>query len=420
MLRRTAISLCVAWSVGACGGAMASAPGPGHLERARAILAEVPLVDGHNDLPWQVRKRVEVRLSELDLARDLSGEEDPLHTDMPRLRAGGVGGVFWSVYVPPSFEGDEAVRMTLEQIDIVHRLIERYPEHLELALTADDVVRIHRAGRIASLIGMEGGHNVNNSLGTLRMMYRLGARYMTLTHWRANDWADAATDSPRHGGLNDFGREVIREMNRLGMLADLSHVAPATMHAVLDVSEAPVIFSHSSAAGVCDHPRNVPDDVLRRLPDNGGLVMVVFLTAFVSCEVRDHWARARGAKGRLESLHPGDRARVERELAAWHRANPEPPVSVREVADHIDYIRDLIGVDHIGLGSDYDGMPPGPLGLEDVSGFPNLVAELLARGYSEDDVKKIIGLNVLRVMRDAESVARRLQGARGPSERTLE
>lgn len=395
-------------------------PDAEQLARARAVLDRVPLIDGHNDLPWQLRSRVDRKLGELDVAADQSGLDPALHTDVARLRAGGVGGQFWSVFVPVSLEGPEAVKATLEQIDVVHRLNARYPEVFELALTADDVERIHGAGRIASLIGIEGGHSIDDSLAVLRTMFDLGARYMTLTHWRGHEWADAATSAPRHDGLSEFGREVVREMNRLGMLVDLSHVSAATMHDALDVAEAPVIFSHSSAFGVTAHPRNVPDDVLDRLPDNGGVVMVTFVPGFVSRAAMEHWAEREAAEARFASLHVGDPAAEEAAMEAWRQANPPPEVTLDDVADHVDYLRDKVGVEHIGIGSDFDGVRALPRGLEDVSTYPALLAELLDRGYSEEDVAKIAGRNVLRAMRAAEAVAARLQEERGASEMLLQ
>jgi membrane dipeptidase len=307
----------------------------------------------------------------------------------------------------------------MEQIDVVHGLVRSYPDDLELALSADDVVRIHRAGRIASLIGMEGGHSIDDSLAVLRDFYRLGARYMTITHWRGTDWADAATSPARHGGLTDFGREVIREMNRLGMLVDLSHVSAETMHDALEVAEAPVIFSHSGAHGVTAHPRNVPDDVLARLPENGGVVMVTFVPGFDSEAAFRYWADSSAARARFEVLHVGDPAAEEAAMEAWRAENPPPVVTLAEVADHVDYLREKVGVDHIGIGSDYDGIGATPQGLEDVSSYPALFAELLRRGYGDEDLAKIAGLNVLRAMRGAEAAAAKLDAAGGPSEALL-
>ena len=353
-----------------------------HLTTAYEVLSEVPLIDGHNDLPGRLRDAGEGigELSAYDLYERTEG-----HTDVPRLREGGIGGQFWSVYIPSwTQDSGTAARMQLEQIDIAHRMIDRYPE-LELALSPDDVERIFENGRIASMIGMEGGHAIENSLGALRSYYRLGARYMTLTHSANIDWADSCCEAPELDGLSAFGEEVVREMNRLGMLVDLSHVSPATMHDVLDLAEAPVIFSHSSARAVTDHPRNVPDEVLRRMPENGGVVMVTYVTSYVNEELR-------------RAL----------ELPADERPDPLPEATLQDVADHIEHVRDVAGIDHVGLGSDYDGATM-PVGLEDVSTFPALLAELSRRGWTEQELKKLAGLNVLRAWRQAEQVAGRLQ-----------
>ncbi len=387
-------------------------------QQAIEILEQVPLIDGHNDVPWQYRMRADYKFSEIDLmnTREL---DRPMHTDIPRLREGRVGGQFWSVYVPANQPEAEAVQATMEQVDFVYRMIENYPDHFELALTADDVERIFADGKIASLIGMEGGHSIGNSLGVLRQFYNLGARYMTITHSRTLDWADASTDDPMHDGLSGFGEEVIREMNRLGMLVDLSHVAPQTMRDALRVTEAPVIFSHSSARGLNDHPRNVPDDVLDLVRENNGVVMVTYVTSFVSEELRQHIAKRNAKRAQLESLHVGQPDRVTEGLARWDEENPRPQATLEQVADHIDHIRDRIGVDYIGIGGDYDGIATLPVGLEDVTTYPDLFAELLARGYSEEDLKKIAGLNVLRVMRETEGVAERLQSERKSSEAVI-
>ncbi|HXH08039.1 MAG TPA: dipeptidase [Vicinamibacterales bacterium] len=387
-----------------------------YLERARRLHREVPLIDGHNDYPWTLRQKAEGDFAKLDIR----GPQPGIMTDIPRLRAGGVGGQFWSVYVPSSLAGQRAVTATLEQIDIVHRMVRRYPDVFELALTADDVERIFRAGRIASLIGMEGGHSIDSSLGALRMFYRLGARYMTLTHSADTPWAAAGTYSVTPGGLTRFGEEVVREMNWLGMLVDLSHTSPETMEDALRVSEAPVIFSHSSARAVCDVPRNVPDEILRKLPANGGVVMVTFVPGFVAPEAAGYARRMQAERERLQRAHPGDEAAVRAGLEAWRQANPAPKATLAQVADHIDHIRKVAGIDHIGIGSDFDGIDSTPVGLEDVSTFPALTAELLRRGYRDEDVKKILGLNVLRVMRAVEQVAARLQRARPPSTATIE
>jgi membrane dipeptidase len=380
------------------------------LTEVRRLLHQVPLIDGHNDVPWQYRKRTSNDFSALDLAHDTTGLQPAMHTDIPRLRTGAVGGQFWSVYVPTKISGPEAVQATLEQIDVVHRMCARYPESFELALTADDVERIHRKGKIASLIGMEGGHSINNSLATLRMMYRLGARYMTLTHVKNTDWADAAGDEAKHHGLTPFGEDVVREMNRLGMLVDLSHVTDDTMRAALRVSKAPVIFSHSSARAICDHVRNVPDEVLRLTATNGGVVMVCFLPSYVNEVDRKDAELAKVERDRLMELHGEDVAKVNAGMAEWRKTHPgSNAATLSDVADHIDHIRKVIGVDYIGVGGDFDGFTGGIKGLEDVSKYPDLLAELLRRGYSKDDIKKIAGLNVLRALRGAERVAKEMR-----------
>jgi membrane dipeptidase len=393
---------------------------PDLVMRARALLDQVPLIDGHNDLPWAIRQQFDRRLARVDLASDLRQIETPTHTDLPRLGQGGVGGQFWSVYIPVDFEGAEGVRAVIEQIDVVHRMVAAYPRRLALALTAEDIVRAHAAGKVGSLIGMEGGHSIGASLAVLRQLYALGARYMTLTHWRSNAWADAATSAPEHDGLSDFGREVVREMNRLGMLVDLSHVAETTMNDALEVSEAPVIFSHSSARGVVAHPRNVPDAVLRRLPENGGVVMVTFVPSFVSNAVRHHDANRDAEKARQDALLIGDPEGAETAMAAWDDAHPVPRATLAEVADHIDHIRSVAGVDHVGLGGDFDGISSVVRGLEDVTCYPALLAELARRGWSDEDLGKLAGSNLLRVMRQAEAAAKRLQALRTPSEAQLQ
>lgn len=375
----------------------------------REVLREVPLIDGHNDLPWQFRK-LHNNLSAVDLRGDTSKLKDPWVTDIPRLRAGGVGGQFWAVYVPPTLPAAEAVHMTLEQIDVVHRFTARYADAFELARTADDVKRIHRRGKIASLIGIEGGHSIGNSLAVLRMEYQLGARYLTLTHTRNTEWADAAGDKPEHHGLAPFGEDVVRELNRLGMMVDLSHVSDETMRAALRVSKAPVIFSHSSARAVCDHERNVPDDILRETAQKRGIVMVCFLPGYVTNAARDEFRAAMAEKERLAALHPDDAAKAEAEMDTWRKAHPDAAVpTVCDVADHVDHLRKVMGIDHVGIGSDFDGFHGAVAGLEDVSKFPALFAELAGRGYSKDDLKKIAGLNLLRVMREVEAVADQLQ-----------
>ncbi len=377
------------------------------LASAREILRAVPLIDGHNDLPWQYHE-LSNDFSRVPLETGTTRFKPPWHTDIPRLRAGLLGGQFWSVYVSATLPGSEAVQVTMEQIDVVHRLCATYPDTFELALTADDVERIHREGRIASLIGMEGGHSINNSLAVLRMMYRLGARYMTLTHTSNTDWADAAGDVPKHHGLTPFGEEVVREMNRIGMLVDLSHVTDETMRSALRVSTAPVIFSHSSARAICDHLRNVPDDVLRMVHTNRGVVMVCFVPGFVSNLQREELNAWSAEHKRLSELHPHDPATVDAGIAAWQKTRPKvPPATIKDVADHVDHIHAVAGIDNIGIGSDFDGFHGAVQGLEDVSKYPDLFAELLRRGYSPEDLKKIAGGNVLRVMREVEAIAAR-------------
>jgi membrane dipeptidase len=388
--------------------------------RVDRILREVPLIDGHNDLPWQYRERVKNHLARIDLRQDQSGLAKPLHTDIPRLRRGGLGAQFWSVYVPASLKGADALQATLEQIDVVHRLNSAYPEAFALALTADDVVRIHKSGKIASLIGMEGGHSINNSLASLRQLYRAGSRYMTLTHSDNNDWADSATDDPKLDGLSPFGKAVVGEMNRLGMLIDLSHVSPATMHDALDASAAPVIFSHSSARALTGHQRNVPDDVLRRLKANGGVVMVTFVPSFVSEKVRLYGAAREAEQARLKALHSGEPQLVREGLAAWEKANARPRATLADVADHVEYVIKTAGEDYVGIGGDLDGISSTPEGLESVADYPKLFAELLRRGSTEAQLKKLAGLNVLRVMRAAEATAARLQKEKPEADALIE
>jgi len=398
----------------------AAPPDPALVARARKLLDEVPLIDGHNDLPWELRQRVKNHLGQLDLRADTGHLEKRMHTDIPRLRQGGLGGQFWSVYVPVEVTGADAVVQVLEQIDDVHRLASLYPDVFEIARTADDVVRIHKAGKIASLIGMEGGHSIDNSLGTLRQLYAAGARYMTITHSKNNDWADSATDAPKHGGLTPFGEEVVKEMNRLGMLVDLSHVAPETMKKALAVAQAPVIFSHSSARALDAHPRNVPDDVLALLPQNGGVVMVSFVPSFTSEDVRAWNAVKDGEEARLKTLNPEGPDKVKSELDAWVKTHPAPPATAAQVADHIEHVRKVAGIDHVGIGSDFDGITSTPVDLTGVDTYPVLLAELLRRGWSDEDVKKLAGLNLLRVLRQAEQTAARLQKERPASDALIE
>ena len=372
--------------------------------RARRILERTPLIDGHNDLPWALRQGHGSDPHAVDLTNNLDASTD-LHTDIPRLRAGGVGGQFWSVYVPASLEPVEAAKATFEQIDVVRRMVAAHPEAFELATTADDVQRIHRRGRIASLMGIEGGYSIDDSLGLLREFHQAGVRYMTLTHSTTTTWADSATDAPRWGGLSPFGEQVVREMNRLGMMVDLSHVSEETMLDAMRVSEAPVIFSHSSARAVTGHARNVPDSVLRQMAADGGVVMVTFVPGFVNEQVRA-WGAARSAEqARLQSLHPGDPGAVAAGLQAWTGANPAPRASVEDIVAHIQHVRDVAGVDHVGLGGDFDGVGSLPDGLEGVDAYPRLLSALMRKGWSEADIRKLAGENVLRVMRAVEAVA---------------
>ncbi|MGA4960201.1 dipeptidase [Streptomyces lavendulocolor] len=384
-------------------------------DEARDLLASHPVVDGHNDLPWALRETAGYDLDRLDVGADQTGR---LHTDIPRLRAGGVGAQFWSVYVRSDMAGDDAVSATLEQIDCVDRLLARHPADLAPALTADDMEAARASGRIASLKGAEGGHSINNSMATLRALYALGVRYMTLTHNDNVPWADSATDAPGVGGLSAFGREVVREMNRLGMLVDLSHVADTTMRDALATSEAPVIFSHSSSRTVCDHPRNIPDDVLSLLPANGGVAMVTFVPKFV-LPAAVEWNRRADENMRAHGLHHLDTTpEAMRVHAAFEAADPRPVATAATVADHLDHMREVAGIAHLGIGGDYDGTAFTPAGLDDVSGYPNLIAELLARGWSHADLAKLTWGNALRVLRDAESVSRALS-TRAPSTATL-
>ena len=372
-----------------------------HSDAARALLGRSPLVDGHNDLAWELREAGAQDLDSTDLAVPLGFT----HTDLPRLASGGVGAQFWSVYVPVSLAGEAAVATTLEQIDFVHRMIGRYPDRLELALTAADVERIFAAGKIASLLGAEGGHSIASSPGVLRMLYRLGVRYLTLTHNANVPWADSATDEPAAGGLTDFGRQVVAEMQRLGMLVDLSHTAPGTMRDVFDTARGPVIYSHSSARALCDHPRNVPDDMLARLAAGNGVCMVTFVPAFVSQECRD-WEAGLAAEMRQRGLDPDNPTSRASARQAHARRNPAPRATLAQVADHIEHVREVAGVEHVGIGGDFDGTDDLPDGLTDVSCYPALFAELLARGWSEPDCVALAGGNILRVLREAEATAR--------------
>jgi membrane dipeptidase len=398
------------------GSALPAAAEDAALRRARAVLARVPLIDGHNDLPWAIR---EYAKAPGDLAAYDLRQRTPGHTDLARLREGGVGGQFWSVYVRGEAGASGFARVQLEQIDIARRVIARYPDQLELALTADQVERAFRRKRIASLLGIEGGHVIENSLGALRAFHDLGARYMTLTHNLTLDWADSAAMPARHGGLTRFGEEVVREMNRLGMLVDLSHASTDTMDDALRVSAAPVIFSHSSARALTDVPRNVPDAVLKSTAANGGLVMVTFVPSFVSQEV--HLAnQAREALIKEKTAGLTDAAEKKRVTEDVRRANPLPKATLAQVADHIEHVRKVAGAGHVGLGGDFDGIEEAPVGLEDVSRYPHLLAELVRRGWSDADLEKLAGRNLLRVLRAAEATAARLQRERPPSLATLE
>jgi membrane dipeptidase len=385
------------------------------LERAHRLLGSTPLIDGHNDLPWAMREGTWYDFDSVDIRTP----QPQLMTDIPRLREGRVGGQFWSVYVPASLQGQAAVTATLEQVDAVYDMVRRYPDTFAFARTADDVERQFRAGKVASLMGMEGGHSIDSSMGTLRMFHELGVGYMTLTHSANVPWADAATDEPTHDGLSPFGELVVGEMNRLGMLVDLSHVSPATMADAIRVSRAPVIFSHSSARALCDVPRNVPDDILRRMPDNGGVVMVTFVPGFISQEVANYSRRAQAQVQLLRSQHGGKADAVDAAMAAWRTANPEPRATLSQVADHAEHVRAVAGVDHVGLGGDFDGISSVVQGLEDVSTYPALIVELLRRGWGDEDVQKLVGGNILRVMRRAEQVAAELQATESPSRERL-
>ncbi len=386
------------------------------LLRAKRILRSTPLIDGHNDLPWAIRERKEAPrdVAAYDLRTRTSG-----HTDLARLAQGQVGAQFWSIYIPGEIKDSGYAKVQLEEFDIARRIIAHYPERLVLVLTADDIERNFKRRRLASLLGMEGGHAIENSLGALRSYYDLGARYMTLTHNVTLDWADAALDSARNNGLSEFGREVVREMNRLGMLVDLSHVSPASMSDALDVTEAPVIFSHSSAKALTDHGRNVPDSILKRLPRNGGVVMVTFVPAFVSPEVAAWEAQAQEQSTAIKQS-VSDTAEQARRFEEWKATHARPSATLKQVADHIEHVRKVAGPNHVGIGSDFDGIDTTPEGLEDVSKFPDLFAELIRRGWTDSDLKKLAGQNLLRAMRGAEATAARLQKSRQPSTKTIE
>jgi membrane dipeptidase len=383
------------------------------LPRAAALLTATPLVDGHNDLPWALRLAGGPDPAAAVAAADLAAGVPALHTDLPRLRAGRIGVQFWSVYVPCSFTGSAAVTAVLEQVEVVHRLTERYRADLALATTADEAEAAYAGGRVASLLGAEGGHAIDGSLGVLRALRRLGVRYLTLTHNNNTEWADSATDEPEHGGLSAFGREVVREMNRIGMIVDLSHVAATTMRDALDTTSAPVLFTHSSCRAVTDHPRNVPDDVLALLAAGGGVCMVTFVPAFVSTAVAA-WDRQLREEMTAAGRDHRDLAAREAFAAAWD-GPPRPRATVADVVAHLEHAREVAGIDHIGLGGDYDGTGALPVGLEDVSGYPVLFAALLERGWSEEDCAKLAGRNALRVLRAADDQAEHAFTGTAPS-----
>ena len=385
---------------------LASAQSPEQV--AQQVLAKSPVIDGHNDVPEQIAERFDSDFAKFDFRNTvptLGTGSKPMHTDLARLRKGRVGGQFWSVWIDPELPQFEAVQRVIEQIDIVHRLVEKYPADLQLALSAADIEAAQKKGRIASLIGMEGGHSIGHSLAVLRQTYALGARYMTLTHWKTLDWADSATDAPKSDGLSEFGVSVVQEMNRLGMIVDLSHVSEATMNDALDATKAPVMFSHSSADAVTRHARNVPDAILKRLPANGGLVMVTFVPSYVNAANRDWDAAQKAEEARAAALYPGDETARTGYMANWRDAYPMPPATASDIADHIDHIRAIAGIKHIGIGGDYDGITFTPDDLADVSTYPVLFAELARRGYSAADLAKIARGNILRVMRGVESTA---------------
>jgi len=387
------------------------------LAHVRQLLRTTPLVDGHNDLPWALREEKETPrdVEAYNLRRKTRGM-----TDIARLRKGQVGGQFWSVYIPGEIRDSGYARVQLEQIDIARRVIARYPDVFQPALTAADVRRAYARGRIGSLLGMEGGHAIENSLGALRAFYDLGVRYMTLTHNVTLDWADAAAGPPRHNGLSPFGHEVVREMNRLGMLVDLSHVSPAVMSQALSTTEAPVIFSHSSARAITGVPRNVPDSILARLPKNGGVVMVTFVPGFVSQKVADYSSALTAVRDSIARQFPNDNDAQFRTIAAWRQAHPAPVATIADVADHLDHIRRVAGAAHVGIGGDFDGITETVQGLEDVSKYPDLLAELVKRGWTDAELRGLVGENVLRVLARAEVVSARLRKERPASTKTIE
>lgn len=388
----------------------ASPPKPVVLsEEAIRIHQDAPVIDGHNDLPWELRRKDGLAFRNIDLRRP----QPSFHTDIPRLRKGGVGAQFWSAYVPVETTRNPgvAVKQTLEQIDVIHRMVRQYPDAFEMASTAADVERIRAAGKIAGMIGVEGGHSIDGSLAILRDYYRLGVRYMTLAHSENTPWADSATDTPKVGGLSPFGEEVVREMNAIGMMVDLSHVSPDCMKAALRVTTAPVIFSHSSARALADHPRNVPDDVLPLVKKNGGVIMVNFYSGFVVPEGARAMRKMFEVGRELRKQYP-EEEKFREAMREWNKANDYPNGTVQLVVDHVEHVVKVAGIDHVGLGSDYDGITKTPAQLDDVSCYPYITQELLNRGYKADDIRKILGGNVLRVMREAETVAKRAGGGK--------
>ena len=389
---------------------------PATRARIDRILTATPLIDGHNDLAEQLAEYHDYSIAGL-ASGTAARPNHPLMTDMARLHAGHVGAQFWSVYIDGKITGDEAIRKTIEQIDVVDRFVAAYPRDLEFARTADDIVRIHHAGKVASLIGIEGGRQIGGSLPALRQFYRLGARYMTLTHNQTTEWADSATDDPKFNGLAPFGLKVIAEMNRIGMLVDLSHVSPDVMRRAIAASRAPVIFSHSSSRAVNDHPRNVPDDVLRLLPANGGVVMVNWVPAFLSAAMLQHDSAKAAEEARLKTLNRASTAAVKAGVKAWEQANPGPAVTARDVADHIDHVAAIAGHDHVGIGADMDGIDSTPIGLSGVEAYPTLFAELIRRGWSDADLARLAGGNLLRALRGAEAVAASMKGVTAAMDR---
>ncbi len=384
---------------------------------AEAALQRAPVFDGHNDVPWALRLRTDNVINGFDF-QDTTDTARPdavppviaMHTDLTRLRKGHVGAQFWSVYVPSNTNEAQAVQQTIEQIDVMKRLTQRYPDDLSLAANSTELQRQMQAGKVAGMLGMEGGQSIGSSLGVLRQMFGMGVRYMTLTHSKTTPWADSATDAPQHDGLTDFGRQVVREMNRIGMIVDLSHVSEATMNDALETAKAPVMFSHSGVRAVNDHPRNVPDAVLPAVKANGGIVMIVFLPGFLDPAVRAHGLDRTALEARLKSQYSGDPAAVSAALKTWDAANPAPRTQIAQVAAHIDHLKQMIGVDHIGLGGDYDGMDSAPVGMDDVAGYPALFTELARRGYSQGELEKIASGNMLRVLKAVEAYAASQQG----------